>query len=416
MLAFNPSETLQVIEDERHYVLPRLYVNAFAPFAPIASTSGFMAFPKTGAGQLHAQANGWDSICRHYLQHTCYASTLKFSILNPTSADADSLVTGTNNGDGDWWRAFDTSSAGANNPLPTEWAEPTARTSKISVFKSRRSARETEFGIGAARNNIQSLMFEKDTITTAWGSSGIPLSQATNNNLTRSRMSSYCNNMLIPPTKQRGLRGVKTFDLTGTQETRGGAVMKMTLKELPIRKARFYAKIVRVMGPEAEAVEASREEFIPPFKHMHDKPPNNRVYGCYVIQFDDLAQSAISDWNLIELNLEINYRCLFSGDRYKKTDAAFRYSTAHGADQNQISSLGLDYDYGLAQAPLGTGTGASLLNWSRWLFTSAYDLDADLDSEHHFTFTSHRNFGFAWQTSVSSLVEFQNISDWMQSF
>lgn len=353
-----------------------------------------------------SQPFGWDVLAKRYLKYFCYGSTLKFSILNPAAADAEALFRGTDNIISDWFRIYNSAQTSTNWPLPLDpadpgqvigaWSAPVARTSKVSFFKSRRTANMTEFGVGADRQNIESLMFEGDTLVD--DRLGTP--SMTNEELNYSRMAAYSQQLLIPPRKQRQLAGVKTLDLTGTQETRMFGSMAVNSKFLPRHRIKIYKKMRRALTSLASNNRPAATG-VGPWRLTVDLDENDapmpiatpdQQFGCYVIQFDDITQKTTSEWNMVEIAVDIAYKVKFFGDKTKPVDQHQRYLTEFTEeDTEHIITQQID---------------------RKFLHNGFVNTDTTLEDDHTYGSSNYRNFGTAWP-GVSG---FQDIEAWQRHY
>lgn len=404
LFAYSPRRTVQELSENHEYYIPRLYFNAFAAHYPLAAWTGCIAVPVSSVGAWKSQPAGWDVLAQRYLKYFCYGSALKFAIFNPSATDTEVLTVGNDNAASAWYRIYDQTSDATDWPLPSDpdppsdnagrWAAPVARTSKVSFFKSRRTARSTEFGEGANRNDIESLMFESDTLIEDL----ISRSDMTNEELAFSRMSAYSQQMLIPPRKQRQLAGVKTLDLTGTQETRMFGSMSVTSKFLPRHKIKVYKKMRRALSSTATGNLVGATG-VGPWRLTTDQnmigndmqpAESDRNYGVYVIQLDDLAQVASAEWNLIEIAVDISYRCKFWGDKNKPIDQHRRFEM--GSDQGE-----------------NFGTEQKVNN--DFLHNKNFTTTSTGQDAHTYVSSVYRTFDTAWTPS-----QFVSIEDWIESY
>ncbi len=404
LFAYSPRRTENIEPLNEKYYLPRIYINAFAAHYPLAAWTGCIAVPNSSVGAFKSQPAGWDVLAKRYLKYFCYGSTLNFAVLNPSAADAEVLEIGTDNLDSSWHRIYDTTDEPTMWPLPSDpedpgqvigaWTAPVARTSKISFFKSRRTARMTEFGEGSSREDVESLMFEGDTLI----DEPVNRQDITNEELAYSRMSAYCQQVLIPPRKQRQLSGVKTLDLTGTQETRMFGSMSVKTNFLPRNRVKIYKKMRRALSN----ITAGSEEAatgLGPWRLTSDlglggaavaPAEPDRNWGVYVLQFDDLAQVAIAEWNLIELAIDVTYKCKFWGDKTKPIDQHRRY----------VEVANPDSDWGISQEVHNS-----------FLHNLIWNQATNSTDPHTFGPGIYRSFQTGWPNN-----EFSSIEDWIQSY
>jgi len=115
-------------------------------------------------------------------------------------------------------------------------------------------------------------------------------------------------------------------------------------------------------------------------------PPH--LYGVYCIQFDDLAQSDQSEWNLIEIAVDISYRCKFWADEKKSVDQHRRFS---GGDDDTI-------------------WGTSQTTPRAWLHNLQFANDDPSGDEHTWPCNNYRTLGNAWPG------EFLNIKEWISAY